>query len=357
MQNLILTIIVPFYNVEKYLGQCMESLIALDCIGQYEVLMVDDCGQDSSLLVAERYIEKYPDIFKLIQHDANKGISAARNSGLAQTESPYVMFVDSDDWLSEGAIKPLLNTIANSSPDFLFFDFTREWQSRREDMPFLKDMDEPKPISNELYFSFLQKVPVTPWGKVLKTDTAKKFCFTEGIIFEDVAIIPLMILKSKSKLYYPGIRYHYRQREGSIMAERRGEIESLFNAYNILLSNLDEVNDNNIRQDLVFILLRDWLINVRVAYREKKYKKSMRLLDEGILFFNVNTRYWIKSDHLIRHLSSTSFWSKLKIKFILSLINKKPFKLFFLLHINYLSINWKNTKTLIGIQSVTSSGS
>ncbi len=352
IRDRLLTIVVPFYNVEKYLDQCLRSLVSLDCVGLYQVIVVDDCGQDSSLQVANRYVDSYPDIFRLIQHDENKGISAARNSGLALTESRYVMFVDSDDWLSEYAIKELLNIISKSSPDFVFFDFTRVWNSRNKDMPFLKSVNQAKLINEEIYFHFLQNIPVTPWGKILKTDTVKKFYFTEGIIFEDVAIIPLMVLLSKSKLYLPTIRYNYRQREGSIMAERRGEVESLFKAYSTLLSKLDEVREKNIYQDLRFILLRDWLINVRVAYRENKHKKAITLLDKGVCFFDKNDSNWRKNEHLIRHLSSESTKSKLKVNLILLFINQKIFRFILLLHINYMKINWKNIKGLINTRNI-----
>lgn len=350
MQNLTLTIIVPIFNVEEYLEQCLQSLIENDYIGKYEVLLIDDCGKDLSLQISEQYIKKYPDIFKLIKHKINSGISAARNTGLAQTKSPYVMFVDSDDWLSAKIIPQLLNVLDKYSPDFLFFDFTREWENRSKDMLFLTNVENNKIITQELYFSLIQKIPVTAWGKVFKTDIAKAHLFTPGIIFEDVAIIPLMILKSKNKIYLPDARYHYRQREGSIMAERRGEIDSLFNAYRMLLLKYDEIMDNKIYQDLIFILLRDWLINIRVAYREKKYQKSISLLNEGIRFFNHNNSSWIKNEYLIKHLTSKHWWSKLKIKFILNLIDKNIFRVFFLLHINYCVINWKNVNFLINAQ-------
>ncbi|MGR5134607.1 glycosyltransferase family 2 protein [Vibrio alfacsensis] len=102
MTNLELTIIVPIYNVEEYLEKCLNSLVDVRYMDRYSVILVDDCGQDSSRQIAMHYVDTYPNLFRLLQHEKNRGLSAARNTGLDYTNAPYVMFVDSDDWLSDG---------------------------------------------------------------------------------------------------------------------------------------------------------------------------------------------------------------------------------------------------------------
>lgn len=335
MPKQLLTIIVPIYNVEKYLDQCLSSLISQENVGYYEVLLVDDCGSDSSLAIAESFINKHPDIFKLIHHKQNMGISAARNTGLASTLSKYVMFIDSDDWLSGNCVAEILKVLELEKPDFIFFDFIRKWEERCEEVLFNADEHPANYITEHQYFSLLQKLPVTAWGKVFLTATAKQFPFTEGIIFEDVAVIPAMILSSASKLYMPNLRYHYRQREGSIMAERRGEVESLFNAYKILLANLTKLNRSDLKDDIIFILLRDWLINVRVAYREEKYAKAFTLLNTGVEFFSLKAPTWRSNKYLTNHLASKRTISKIKLKLLLLFIKTNFVKKLFILHINY----------------------
>ncbi|BCN27287.1 glycosyltransferase family 2 protein [Vibrio alfacsensis] len=344
LPNLTLSIVVPIYNVEAYLAQCLHTLVEISAIGRYEVILVDDCGQDSSMVIAENYLHSYPNIFKLVKHDKNQGIAASRNSGLAEVVSPYIMFIDSDDWLSKHAITELLDVLIRQSPDFLFFDFTREWENHHEDMPFAPSVNKVCSITEELYFSFLQKIPVTSWGKVFRTEIAKSLPFTKGIIFEDVAIIPSMILRSDNKLYLPGIRYHYRQRDGSIMAERRGEAESLFNAYRILSANQD---DARYQKDIQFVLIKDWLINIRVAYHENKHQKAIDLLDKGIKFLNQHHTGWHRNEHLIKHLSSGKPLSKVKVKILLSSLGTRAFNILFLLHINYQPFTWSNARPLV----------
>ncbi|WP_322805278.1 hypothetical protein SO574_21440 (plasmid) [Vibrio alfacsensis] len=153
-----------------------------------------------------------------------------------------------------------------------------------------------------------------------------------------------MILRSDNKLYLPGIRYHYRQRERSNMAERRGEAESLFNAYRILSSNEDDVRH---QKDIQFVLIKDWLINIRVAYRENKHQKVMDLLDRGIKFLNQHHTNWHRNEHLLKHLSSDKPISKVKTKILLSSLSTRAFNILFLLHINYQPFTWSNARPLV----------
>lgn len=352
MIKLELTIIVPIYNVEEYLETCLNSLVDTRYTGRYVVLLVDDCGHDASRQIAQQYVDTHPNLFKLLQHEKNRGLSAARNTGLAYTTSQYVMFVDSDDWLSEGAISNLLNTLNELDPDFLFFDFKREWQGRSKDVTFMSTESNAKLLDESLYFSLLQKVPVTAWGKVFKTNSCRKSPFTEGIIFEDIAVIPSIIIDSKSKIYLPNVYYHYRQREGSIMDQNRSEIDKLFHSFNLLISDHIK-NHSHSSESLFFVLLRSWIIYIRLAYREKDYKNSIEILDKGVSFFNTNNSNWTKNQYFLKHLSSSSSVSKIKTRLILSFIKLRVFKLIFILHINYKPINVKNIKPLIRNRSLT----
>ncbi|MGR5133832.1 hypothetical protein [Vibrio alfacsensis] len=205
---------------------------------------------------------------------------------------------------------------------------------------------EPKLIDETLYFSLLQKVPVTAWGKVFKTDSFKSSPFTEGIIFEDIAVIPSIVVDSKSKVYLPNEYYHYRQREGSIMDRHRHEIDRLFNSFSILMSNhIDKKPYSS--ESLLFVLLRSWIIYVRLAYKENDYKKAIEILNKGISFFDSHDGEWTRNKYFLKHLSSHSLISKIKVRLILSLIEMRIFKLLFILHINYESINTKKIRPLI----------
>lgn len=117
-----LSIIVPFYNVEKYIEQCIRSLYDQDIPQEeYEVICVDDCSPDGSRAIVEKLQLEYSNLY-LIIHDSHKKVGGARNTGLRAAQGEYVLFVDSDDYILPNKYKGLLNKADQFSVDFLHFD-------------------------------------------------------------------------------------------------------------------------------------------------------------------------------------------------------------------------------------------
>lgn len=112
------SIIIPIYNVEKYVEECLTSVAEQtiqDCV---ECILVDDCGTDNSVAIAEDFVGKYSGsiTFSILHHKHNRGLSAARNTGTEQAKGDYVFFLDSDDKLLPNSISDLLK-VANKYPD------------------------------------------------------------------------------------------------------------------------------------------------------------------------------------------------------------------------------------------------
>lgn len=104
------SIIIPVYEVAAYIEDCLSSVITQDYEGIIECVLVDDCGKDRSIEIAEKIIEKNSEKvdFKILHHDINKGLSAARNTGFEGSSGDYVFFLDSDDRLYPNAISSLV---------------------------------------------------------------------------------------------------------------------------------------------------------------------------------------------------------------------------------------------------------
>ena len=113
-----ISIIIPVYNVEKYIEECLASVVGQTTTAQMECILIDDCGRDNSVAIAERYIEHYKGSipFKLLHHERNKGLSAARNTAIREAKGEYVYFLDSDDKLFPDSIANLLR-VAEKHPD------------------------------------------------------------------------------------------------------------------------------------------------------------------------------------------------------------------------------------------------
>ena len=114
-----ISIIIPVYNVEKYLRKCLDSLLKQDLpMDEYEIICVNDGSPDNSKSILEEYQQKYSNI--VVLHQRNQGVSVARNSGLEVAKGDYVFFVDSDDWLHPNVLKSLWETLIKDDLDLLY---------------------------------------------------------------------------------------------------------------------------------------------------------------------------------------------------------------------------------------------
>lgn len=115
----LISVIIPVYNVEEYLRECVDSVLC-QTYGNFEIILVDDGSTDSSGEICDEYLEK--DERVTVIHQKNGGLSAARNTGLSEANGDYLYFLDSDDYISENAFETLLETAQRDNSDIVFFD-------------------------------------------------------------------------------------------------------------------------------------------------------------------------------------------------------------------------------------------
>ena len=113
------SVIVPVYNSEKFLSRCLDSIVAQK--GSFEIIAVNDGSTDKSGQILEAYAQKYKNI--IVVNQENKGVSAARNQGMAKADGKYITFVDSDDWLEPDALARAVSILRQDSPDILLVGF------------------------------------------------------------------------------------------------------------------------------------------------------------------------------------------------------------------------------------------
>lgn len=122
--NLLFSIIIPVYNVEKYLNRCLDSILKQECNFKYEVIAIDDCSLDSSLDILRHYELLYSN-FKVVKHYTNKKLSIARITGIKESIGEYVVHIDSDDWIIPGGLNIIGNEIVNGNFDVILFNYSR----------------------------------------------------------------------------------------------------------------------------------------------------------------------------------------------------------------------------------------
>ena len=208
-----LSIIVPIYNVEKYLAKCLDSLIYPD-LEDYEIIAVNDGSTDSSGELLSRIAAEHPALIQTVS-TPNGGLGHARNVGLAYASGDYVMFVDSDDSLKKNAVPEIL-ALLDGSFDILIFDFVSLNEEGRQ---FSRSHGCAREGTFTLaeYPELLFDMPNACnkiWRRRLFTDTGIRF--PGRLWFEDLATSPKLYLRCGAIRYVRQDWYLYLQRSGSI---------------------------------------------------------------------------------------------------------------------------------------------
>lgn len=214
-----ISVIVPIYNVEGYIRRCMEGLMC-QSMREIEVICVDDRGADDSLRIVEDYKRKDERI-RIIHHDRNRGLSAARNTGLAHARAPYIMFCDSDDYYAPTMCEEMFAAISLSEDADLAMCGTAAFydsdccRSSVEGRYLQLPHSGLQPVSDEL----LSRCNVFAWNKIYRRKLLDQYDirFPEGLLYEDAYFFNVYALYTRSIVFVPNELYNYCRREGSIM--------------------------------------------------------------------------------------------------------------------------------------------
>ena len=211
------SIIVPVYNVSAYIERCWESLVK-QTYKDLEILFIDDCGTDDSVEKLQKLIDIHPGIYcKILHHDHNRGLSAARNTGLMAATGDYVYFLDSDDDITENCIERLVAPVMNDDVDIVVGNY--RVVGGEANSPLLLDsglLDS----SKEVLASYAAgKWYVMAWNKLCRRDFLidNNLFFREGLIHEDVLWTFQVACKAQSLYVCNDVTYNYNVRGASIM--------------------------------------------------------------------------------------------------------------------------------------------
>lgn len=211
------SIIVPVYNVEKEIRKCLDS-IKNQTYGDFEVLCVDDCGKDSSMDIVREYAQK-DNRFKILTHEHNRGVSAARNTGLDNASGKYTMFVDSDDWLETNALEIIKDNFDKSKSEVIVFNIYNCYPDGKKE---INDTTNFKKTQALLTENNLNTFIGVVWNRAYKTSLINDnhIRFPEGMIIEDSDFTFKISMHLKSVFIIEDVLYNYlRNREGSYTTE------------------------------------------------------------------------------------------------------------------------------------------
>ena len=198
-----LSIIVPVYNVEKYLEECVDSLLN-QTLQDLEIFLVDDGSTDRSGAIADRFAKENPDRVHTL-HLENGGQGRARNAALPMAQGDYIGFVDSDDWIERDMYEKLLDRAEKTGADVVVCDFLEHYADGREQTLPACFQDHPLSAAG------------SSCNKIFRRSLIGDLRFPEGLWYEDFYFSAVMLLRSKRTEFIPEPLYVYRRGQESTM--------------------------------------------------------------------------------------------------------------------------------------------
>ena len=310
------SVIVPVYNVEKFIDKCLNSLVK-QSLKEIEIIVVNDGTKDNSQKIIDKYVKKYPDKIKSYIKE-NGGQGSARNYGLKKATGEYIGYVDSDDFVEKDMYKKLYNKAKENNYDIVVcgnYNVSEDYQNKNIDA-FINN------YNTDLENIFFGKMAV--WNKIYKRDILikNKLEFKEKVWYEDLAFTLKAIMNSNTFAFIDEPLYDYLIREGSTMnnsnVQRNLEI---LDAFNDILSYIQHNKKEEYFSKIEFLAIDHIYISaiVRVLKADADYKVKRETIKKLIDYMNKKFPNY-KNNKYINTLSKNR-------KIIYKLINIKMYGL------------------------------
>ena len=213
------SIIVPIYNVEKYLPKCLDSLVN-QTLDDIEIILVNDGSTDNSGIIAKQYYENHKNKIKYLEKE-NGGLSDARNFGIPYATGEYIAFLDSDDYIEIDSYKQMYEKAKEEDADYIECDFIWEYPNKQI-------IDKRLSYNNKQ--EMLTNVRVVAWNKLIKREIIIKnnLKFPKGLRYEDIEFTYKLIPLLNKVSYIDNPFIHYVQRNNSIANVQNEKTADIF---------------------------------------------------------------------------------------------------------------------------------
>lgn len=285
VENPLVSIIVPLYKVEAYIGRCLNS-IAEQTYPNIECILVDDASPDQSLAIAEDFLKKSGLNFKILKQPINKGLSEARNSGTKNATGKYLYFLDSDDEITPTAIENLVNLAEQTLAEITVGQNLVIRESGEKQNVFKVQAEQESIAGNmEIFKSFIHGIyPVMACDKLLLRDFLLKnqLFFEPGLLSEDELWSFQCALKLQKIAFWKGEdTYLYYFRDGSIIKSKG---KKHFDSFQTIAEKFDEEYHKNKNPEIKNMILEHLInfkdmtlvMNWQAQFNEELWKESYR---------------------------------------------------------------------------------
>ena len=325
------SIVTPVYKVEKYIGDCIQSVIN-QTYPSIELVLVDDCGGDKSVDIINDFISStHKDglEIKLIHHEHNQGVAAARSHAMQAATGDYIFCLDSDDMLKPECIDPVVKRMEETDADFVVCDHYSDKENEGVGGKLCESVDIVEG-NEECIHSFAKNwFNLAPWCKLLNREFIEKYnlYFREGIINEDAPWIFQLCLNANKIAFLHEKLYYYRYNTNSIMTDSK---KKLINDSNIIALQIfyDEImrrKDLWENKDVYLIFMRQIITYFTMTVHQYNfcfYQKQIKMLKDLYYqcpwFFSNNIpisyRIWNKAFRMPSAMAGTITYLLIKLQ-------------------------------------------
>ena len=276
------SIVIPVYNVEKYLKKCIDSVINQK-YKNIEIIIINDGSLDNSQQIIDYYVKKEKRIKAFIKK--NGGLSSARNFGITKATGDYLMFLDSDDYFEEDLIFKINQILTKKEYDVLHFLLnivTEDGELIRKEKQ--KSIGEVS-LEEILKYEYIE----TAYSKVYKLDFWKKnnFLYTDKKIHEDFGLTPLILLSAKNMFVLNFYGINYVQRKGSIVngaTKNQKRFEDMLYLYDQLINIINQKSFDEESKKIVLSFISNGILNnINLLDKTNKQKYIKEIKEREIL--------------------------------------------------------------------------
>jgi len=344
MSDIKVSVIIPVYNSEKVLNQCIDS-VCNQTLSDIEIICVDDGSEDNSLKILKEYEKKDSRVNVLSQK--NRGAGVARNKGIDVANGEYIAFVDSDDWIEDNALEKLYNNIKSNDSDMVLFNSIEHKPNNEFRKRIYLKKDDSLDYNNYTFDyhmnkNFVMNGMFVIWSKFYKTSFIKdnNIRFYSHEIFNDVQFHIQSMLFAKKISYLPEILYHYRRmgqnslqnsravsRKGFILFDIFDEIEQWLkdngffkdfetNFYRFVLTESQgrlNKTDDVYREDL-FKIIKDKFMSMEITTESLK---NMNIRNYQFYIHVINSNSYFEYDKFLKATKKENISSNINLKYML----------------------------------------
>lgn len=281
------SIIIPVYNVETYIEKCLQSVADQTFNGEMECLIIDDCGQDNSMSIAEQFTNNYKGKihFQILYHDHNRGLSAARNTGIDNAKGDWIYFLDSDDWIIPECIELMFECVKKHPNTDAVYAGTNVINGKHEwadyENRYLPEYTEDQWWINTTLLK-RNVLGMTAWNKLFKRELIEKnhLRFIEGLKHEDEVwnmqlsqiINSICILKKNT--------YFYLKRNNGIIGKQSTDTQRFYLRLKMWNAMIDHIQGERWQIQNQVKLIASWAIGISCIH----YPYIKRLSMPKLLF-------------------------------------------------------------------------